>query len=103
MISLAFALDGSESKRVMLMHSDIPTFVDISPMVAQFRELGGVGEHVPADQKQSPDIIHVCAVVKAHFGGVGGGGGGGKDLAWAAVMDLFPPISVASLEYIVHI
>ena len=64
MISLAFVLDGSESNRVMLMHSDIPIFVDISPMVAQFRELkGGVGEHFPADQKHFPDIIHVCAVV----------------------------------------
>ena len=62
-ISLEFVLDGSESNRVMLMHSDIPILVDISPMVAQFRELGGVGEHFPADQKHFPDIIHVCAVV----------------------------------------
>ena len=81
MISLVFSFDGSESNRVMLMHSDIPTLVDISPIVAQFRELGGVGAHFPADQKHFPDIMHVCAVVKSHFGGVGGGGGGGNCLA----------------------
>ena len=45
--------------------------------MAQFRELGGVGEHFPADQKHFPDIIHMCSSIDT-LRGVGGGGGGGN-------------------------
>ena len=60
--SLGVETDGSESNRVIDMQRDLPTSVDISPIVAQFRDLGGVAEQSPADQKHFPDIIHAWAV-----------------------------------------